>query len=195
MQEQKWYIKGMVCQRCITAVQQVMDELGIRVSSLQLGELSISQAEPVDLVLLEEQLHPLGFSVLREKNSRTVQEIKVLVSRVYSGNFDFPPAFRFARYAAASLNTSYETLSDLFSRTEQCSLEKHIIGHRIRQASELLVYTNRSVSDIAFALGFSSVAHLSKQFTQHRGLPPSHFRSMRNAKANARPAEALPGII
>ncbi|MBI2284487.1 MAG: helix-turn-helix domain-containing protein [Bacteroidetes bacterium] len=195
MQEQKWYIKGMVCQRCVTAVQQAMEELGIAASSLQLGELTISHSEPVVLSLLEEQLQSLGFSVLKEKNSRTVQEIKALVSHVYSGNFDFPPAFRFSRYAATSLNTSYETLSDLFTRTEQHSLEKYIIEHRIRQASEMLVYTNCSVSDIAFALGFSSVAHLSKQFTQHRGLTPSHFRNIRNAKQNARPAEGIPEII
>lgn len=195
MQEQKWYIKGMVCQRCITAVQQVMDELGIAVSNLQLGELSISQAAPVDGSLLESHLRPLGFSLLREKNNRTVAEIKSLVSHVYSGHFDFPPAFRFSRYAAASLHISYETLSDLFTRTEQYSLEKYIIDHRIKQASELLVYTNRSVSDIAFVLGFSSVAHLSKQFTQHRGLTPSHFRNIRTRKETTVAAERMPEII
>lgn len=195
MQEQKWYIKGMVCQRCITAVQQVMDALGIAVSSLQLGELSISGTAPIDLTLLETHLQPLGFSVLRDKNSRTIQEIKALVSHIYSGNFDFPPDFRFSRYAAASLNTSYETLSDLFTRTERYSLEKYIIDQRIEQASELLVYTNRSVSDISFALGFSSVAHLSKQFTQHRGLNPSHFRNIRKTKESAAAAERMSEII
>lgn len=195
MQEQKLYIKGMVCQRCIMAVQQVMDELGVPINTLQLGELTLSQAEPVDLALLEEHLQPLGFSVLREKNGWIVEEIKILVSRVYSGNFDFPPAFRFSRYAAAGLNISYETLSDLFTRTEQYSLEKYIIDQRIERASELLVHTDQSVSDIAFALGFSSVAHLSKQFSQHRGLTPSHFRNIRKAKGNRRPAEGIPEII
>ena len=47
---------------------------------------------------------------------------------------------------------------------------------------ELLVYNELSVSEIAYRLSYSSVAHLSAQFKKITGLSPSHFKTVKEKK-------------
>jgi AraC family transcriptional regulator len=42
---------------------------------------------------------------------------------------------------------------------------------------ELLAYDQLSLSEIAYRLGYSSVAHLSSQFKKITGLTPSRFKA------------------
>jgi AraC-like DNA-binding protein len=44
---------------------------------------------------------------------------------------------------------------------------------------ELLVYNELSLTEIAFKLNYSSVAHLSNQFKKLTGLTPSHFKQLK----------------
>jgi AraC-like DNA-binding protein len=62
------------------------------------------------------------------------------------------------------------------------TIEKYIITQKIDYVKELLVYGELSISDIAFKLQYSSVAHLSNQFKKITGLTISHFKQLRNIK-------------
>jgi transcriptional regulator GlxA family with amidase domain len=48
----------------------------------------------------------------------------------------------------------------------------------VEKVQELLRHTQRSLTDIAFELGYSSVHHLSNQFKKITGMSPSHFREL-----------------
>ncbi|HEX6916153.1 MAG TPA: helix-turn-helix domain-containing protein, partial [Chitinophagaceae bacterium] len=87
--------------------------------------------------------------------------------------------------ARRPLGKDYNTISASFSQVEQKTVEQYFISYRIRKVKELLVYSSLSLSDIAFRLNFSSVAHLSKQFRQYTGLTTSHFKTIRAAKLRA----------
>ena len=50
---------------------------------------------------------------------------------------------------------------------------------QMRRAEDLLLHTQRSVSEIAEELGFHSAFHLSAAFKEHAGLAPSHWRELR----------------
>jgi AraC family transcriptional regulator len=185
MQQQKFYIKGMVCQRCIYSVKQALEGLGIEVTEVDLGEVTLLSPSETDESLIEERLKSLGFSLLRDKRLKLVKDTKALVAEVYSGGFDFPNGFRFSALAAERLHTNYDGISAAFSAVEQTTLEKYIIDFRIEKIKELLVYTDHSLADIAFALGFSSVAHLSRQFKNCTGLNPSYFKEIKSNKSSA----------
>ncbi|MEI6945687.1 helix-turn-helix domain-containing protein [Paraflavisolibacter sp. H34] len=186
MQHRKYYIRGMVCERCIASVKEALEHLGVEVVAVGLGEVTLAPHAQIPEEQVQERLQSLGFSLLEDKRLRLLKEAKALVAEVYSGSFDFPPGFRFSTLAADRLRVSPDAISTLFSEMEGTTLEKYIIGFRIGKIKELLVYTDRSLADMAFALGFSSVAHLSAQFKSNTGLNPSHFKKIQSSKEAAR---------
>ena len=169
----------MVCHRCITTVTQELQHLGIELDEVNLGEVKFAvNTAFTDYDALNSKLAPLGFSVLENKRSKIVRQIKQIVSEVYSGDFDFPHHFRFSDLLAARLEKEYDFISKQFSAEEGATIEKFVIDFRIEKIKEMLTYTALSLADISFQLGFSSVAHLSRQFKQQTGLNPSHFKAI-----------------
>lgn len=183
MEEQKVQIKGMVCDRCVSTVKSELENMGLQVTDVSLGEVSFSlTGDSPDLELIDEKLKPLGFSVLMDKRLKLVKSIKALVEEVYGGDFDFAHGFRFSELASERLQKDYNTITSQFTSLEDTTIEKYIIDYRIEKVKEFLVYTPQTLADISFRLGFSSVAHLSRQFKTVTGFNPSHFREIRNDK-------------
>lgn len=172
----------MVCQRCISTIKTELESLGIQTEEILLGEVTFSASPTLDITRIEEKLKPLGFSILEDKRASIVKKVKQLVEEVYSGEFDFPTRFRFSELAVERLHKDYDTISSVFSSIENITIEKYIINLRIEKTKELLVYTSQTLTDISFKLGFSSVAHLSRQFKTVTGFNPSHYRDIRDDK-------------
>ena len=184
-------IKGMVCERCIHSVKEVLEDLGVEVVEVGLGEIRLMSHPEINESLIDERLKLLGFSLLQDRRLKLLKDAKALVAEVYSGRFDFPNSFRFSALATERLSSNYEAISAAFTLIEQKTLEKYIIDYRINKIKELLVYTDHTLADISFALGFSSVAHLSKQFKGCTGLNPSYFRQIKSARNAAKSPAAL----
>lgn len=179
-QQKKILIKNMLCSRCITVVKSELKEAGFDAAEVSLGEVVItSELDVAGKAILDDKLKKWGFQLLEDKNASLVSSIKQLVHEVYSGEFDFPYHFRFSDLVSARLGKSYDTISSVFSASESTTLEKYIIDYRLQKVKELLVYSGKSLSEIAFMLGFSSVAHLSRQFKSYTGLNPSYFKNIK----------------
>ena len=180
------FIKGMVCQRCIIVLKNELEASGMIVIKAELGEVTVlTSSRTIESAWIPEKLAPLGFQLLEDKKVKTVDAIRELVKEVYSGNFDFPYHFRFSDLLVQRLQKEYDSLSALFSLLEHKTLERYIIDFRIERIKEFLVYTSSTLSDIAFRLNYSSVAHLSRQFKQYTGLNPSHFKEIKKARVQA----------
>ena len=85
---------------------------------------------------------------------------------------------KLSHYISGQVNHEYTYLSSLFSSVEGRTIEKYFIDQRIEKAKELLIYDQLTLSQIAFDLDYSSVAHLSSQFKKVTGLTPSYFKEM-----------------
>jgi AraC-like DNA-binding protein len=83
-----------------------------------------------------------------------------------------------SEYLAERCGASYSLLSKLFTEMKGLSIEKYYILQKVEMVKELLVYNELSVSEIAFRMGYSGVAHLSSQFKSVTGLTPSQFRKV-----------------
>jgi AraC family transcriptional regulator len=186
MQQQKYYVNGMVCERCIYSVKETLEDLGIELVEVGLGEVTLVSNPGIKESLIEERLKSSGFTLLQDKRLKLLKDAKALVAEVYSGSFDFPNGFRFSSLVAERLSANNDVVNAAFTAIEQTTLEKYIIDFRINKVKELLVYTDNTLADISFALGFSSVAHLSKQFKSHTGLNPSHFKEIKWNKQTAK---------
>ncbi|MEQ8325358.1 MAG: helix-turn-helix transcriptional regulator [Cytophagales bacterium] len=55
--------------------------------------------------------------------------------------------------------------------------KKYLISKKLEKASELLKHTNTRISDIAFDVGFDSIATFNRNFTKQNGKSPSKYRS------------------
>ncbi|HVI47135.1 MAG TPA: helix-turn-helix domain-containing protein [Chitinophaga sp.] len=183
LSDYKIYIRGMVCDRCIQAIRDVFHELEIPVTGITLGEVTtVSALTAPSLDAVKEKLLPLGFTLLEDRRTSLVRELKRMVEEVYSGDYDFPQDFRFSDMVVKKFNRNYNVISNIFSEMEGITLEKYIMAYRMEKTKELLVYTDASLADIAFRLGFSSAAHLSKQFKSNTGLNTSHYKTVRQGK-------------
>ena len=61
---------------------------------------------------------------------------------------------------------------------EGITIEKYLINQKIEKVKELIIYEELNLSEIAFKLGYSSVAHLSAQFKKTTGLTPTNFKKI-----------------
>jgi len=81
---------------------------------------------------------------------------------------------------AQSLNCSRRHLYNAFSE-EPDGVAGYILRRRLEACRQSLADTHnerRSITDIAFSFGFSNMAHFSRVFRSHLGVPPSDYRRM-----------------
>lgn len=181
----KVYIKNMVCNRCIMAVDNTFRESGIIPEKVSLGEVITKNDIPTDKMQhIENKLNDYGFEIIDDSKSRIIQQIKnIIIDLVHYSKDDLK--VNYSTYIESELNRDYTYLSNLFSSVEGTTIEHYIIHQKIERVKELLVYDELSLSEIAFKLGYSSVAHLSNQFKKVTGLTPSHFKQVGENKRKA----------
>jgi AraC family transcriptional regulator len=172
----KLLIKNMVCNRCINAVSSLLAEFKIPYTSVQLGEVFLQkELSQKQIDTLKNRLGELGFELLDDTKKKIIEKIKnSIVKQVHYNDQNEP--YTLSNILSSSLHKDYSYLSRLFSEVEGITIEKYFINQKIEKAKELLVYDELSLSEIAFQLGYSSVAHLSSQFKKITGLTPSHFK-------------------
>lgn len=77
---------------------------------------------------------------------------------------------------AESLNVNPDYLSHLFKAQEHITIKRYILEEKIRRSKNLLQYSDYSIQDISFYLGFSSQSHFCKVFQDLTGDTPGHYR-------------------
>ena len=173
----------MVCDRCKYVIQNVLDELELRPAAVNLGEVDFGSAQ-LDAEQLErfrDKIEPLGFELISDKKSRLIESIKKYVI-AFVQQQDRPEKMKISDYLGDHLHRDYTYLSNLFSAVEGVTIEQYFINQKIEKTKELLVYDELTLTQIAYRLGYSSVAHLSRQFKKVTGLTPSHFKRLRDSK-------------
>ncbi len=166
----------MVCNRCIQAVKQELENLKIDATTVSLGEVQLRKpATAKQLTHLKNNLGTLGFELLDDIKKQQVEKIKnIIVEHVHYLPID--EQHNFSEILSKKLHRDYSYLSGLFSDVAGITIEKYIINQKIEKVKELITYNEMNLSEIAYQLGYSSVAHLSSQFKKVTGLTPSHFK-------------------
>jgi AraC-like DNA-binding protein len=174
----KYFVKNMVCPRCIMAVRGIFQEMNYPPTEVLLGEVEITEpVSPENLPVLREKLTSYGFELIDDSKSQLIERIKTLIIELVHYRKD-DLKMNYSDYIAANLGKDYHYLSSLFSEVTGITIEKYIISQKIERVKELLVYDEHTLSQIAYELGYSSVAHLSAQFKKVTGLTPGHFKQI-----------------
>ena len=177
----EFHIKNMVCGRCIKSVATIFEQVGTIPASIELGivklktELNAEQKKKIKTLLEAE-----GFVLLDDQKAKLVDDIKrIIIELVHYGNVDEMDK-NLSDHLAGKLHKDYHYLSNLFSSIENATIEQYFILQKIERVKEWLVYDELTLSEMAFKLGYSSVAHLSGQFKKVTGFTPSQFRHLKD---------------
>jgi AraC family transcriptional regulator len=179
----KIFIKNMVCDRCKRVVAEELERIGYHVLNVKLGEAEISASSgELDTHKIKKIMTANGFELLDDPKAITTERIKLAIIDLIHYQAEADAHINTSDYLADKLGLDYHYISTLFSAVEGITIEKYLILQRIERVKELLVYNELSLKEIAFKLGYSSLAHLSSQFKKITGLAPSHFREIKEEK-------------
>ncbi|HKJ42000.1 MAG TPA: AraC family transcriptional regulator [Sunxiuqinia sp.] len=174
------HIKNMVCPRCIQSVQKEALLAGLKIRSIQLGELNLSgKYTEEQFKKFKRGIERHGFELITDKREQLVEAIKTTIINVVQYDHEIPGHQNFSIYLAGVLGKDYSYLSNAFSIAENTTIEKYIILQKTERAKELLTYNEHSLKEIADKLGYSSSQHLSAQFKKITGLSPSAFKKLK----------------
>ena len=174
----KRYIKHMVCGRCKRVVRDILEELGIEVLRVELGEVETGELPAtVSMEQIRRVLADNDFELLEDRKTVMVEQIKALiVNEVHHDRRERPEHQNLSDFLTRKIGYDYSYLSHLFSAIEGMTIEKYVIAQKIEKVKEYLLYGELTLSEIAWRLGYSSTQHLSNQFKQVVGLTPGDFK-------------------
>ena len=175
----------MVCIRCKMMVKSELEKLGLHHLTVELGEAEIMEdISKEQFARLDVDLKKSGLELIDDKKSILVERIKTLITELVH-YADDQIKINLSDYLSAKLNHDYYYLANLFSEVKGTTIENFYLNHKIEKVKELLVYDELNLTEIAFKMHYSSMAHLSNQFKKMTGLTPSHFKNLRLKRRSA----------
>ncbi|MES2285489.1 MAG: AraC family transcriptional regulator [Bacteroidota bacterium] len=178
----KLYIKYMVSARCKMVVKEELKKLGLHFTPVDLGEVEIMEnITSEQRQQLKIALHDSGLELMDDKRAVLIEKIKnVIIEMVHHS--DEMIKMNFSDFLSEKLNHDYTYLANLFSEVQGTTIEQFIISHKIERIKELMIYGELNITEIAWKMNYSSVAHLSNQFKKVTGLSPSHFKQLKDKR-------------
>ena len=169
----------MVSNRCKMAVKDVLRNLGLHFVFVELGEIeTMEDIYNPEREQLKNALEVYGLELMDDKKSVLIEKIKITVIEMVH-HTDVMIKTNFSDYLSEKLNHNYTYLANLFSEVQGTTIAQFVILHKVERIKELIIYDELTISEIAWNMNYSSVAHLSNQFKKVTGLTPSHFKKLK----------------
>jgi AraC-like DNA-binding protein len=164
------------------AVREELKKLDLHFIVVDLGVVEIMEnLSAENRQQLKEALLSSGLELMDDKKAILIEKIKnIIIEMVHHS--DEMIKINFSNFLSDKLNHNYTYLANLFSEVQGTTIEHFIISHKIERIKELIIYGELNITEIAWKMGYSSVAHLSNQFKKSTGLSPSHFKQLKNKR-------------
>ena len=175
----------MVSARCKMAVKTELKRFGLHYIMVELGTVEIIEdITDEQREHLKKALYYFGFELMDGKKAILIEKIKNIIMELVHYAADEPIKVNFSDYLSKKLNYNYTYLANIFSETTGFNIEHFIIANKIERVKELIVYDELNLTEIAYRLNYSSVAHLSNQFKKVTGLTPTFFKQLKDKRRN-----------
>lgn len=163
-------------------VKSELEKLGLHYSIVELGEVEIKEnIDSVQKEALNSALKKSGLELMDDKKNVLIEKIKnIIIDIVHYSEEELK--INLSDHISQKMGYDYTYLANLFSEVVGTTIEKFFISHKIERVKELLVYDELSLTEIAYRMNYSSVAHLSNQFKKITGLTPSHFKELKHKR-------------
>lgn len=178
------YIEGLIDNKFFSKEKPIY-EIGVNTTVISLFEDIVTYATEertgYQQLISSMVLYIMGNVYYKEKNSSFGQPIaieKIDEARaIMKKTIDSPLPIE---TIAQNLNVGYSWFRSMFKKYTGVSPAQYQLQLRYLRAKELLNTTQMSISDIAYALNFESVAQFSTFFRKKEGIPPLQFRKRGN---------------
>lgn len=179
----------MVSNRCKLAVKEALKSLGLHFIIVDLGEVEIMEdLSPEQRALLQAELLLSGLELMDDRKGILIERIKnAVVEMVHHSDENLK--INFSDYLQEKLQYDYTYLANLFSEVQGSTIGQFVIAHKVERIKELITYGELNISEIAWKMNYSSVAHLCNQFKKITGLTPTHFKQLKEKRR--RPIEEI----
>lgn len=173
-------VKGMVCRHCVEAVKSALRSAGIEDAEVDLGTITLPPGiTSAQLTTLQNELDAAELNIIHDAEEAMVERTKMAIIdhvRTHACKYNLSSCL------SSALDVDYNALSKLFSAREGRTIEKYTIAQRVEYVKELISYGELSLTEIADRTGYSSVAHLSRQFKSITGMTPTAFLTATHAR-------------
>src|SRR6185436_10658761 len=139
-------------------------------------DITEQQREQLKSALLQSGLELIG-----DKKSILIEKIKTTIIEMVHYSEELPKV-NISTFLSEKLNHDATYLANLFSEVQGTTIQQFIISHKLERIKELVIYGELNITEIAWKMNYSSVAHLSNQFKKVTGLSPSHFKQLKDKR-------------
>jgi len=184
--QKEFWVKNMVCSRCLKVIKQELEALGVKVISIELGKLKVISEIDYSTETIEsiaKVLRTNGFEIVQSEEEMLVERIKILLIEQLA-ELPLHIKVKTSELLSSALYRDYKMLSKLFSANERITIEKFFIKLKIEKVKELIQLKQHSFSDIGYLLDYSSVNHLSRQFKAETGMSMTDYKNAEGWERN-----------
>ncbi len=172
----------MLTNRCKIVVKDILKALGLHFIIVDLGEIEIMEnISSNERNELKKHLLEAGYELMDDKKAILIEKIRNAVIDVVHYTQEGLKT-NFSDFLSEKLNHDYTYMANLFSELQGTTIEQFIILHKIERIKELIIDDELNITEIAWKMNYSSVAHLSTQFKKMTGLTPSHFKQLKEKR-------------
>lgn len=171
-----FFVKNMVCDRCIKVLIDEIKGHKIELLEIELGRLRLDIEIEDETKILEGLLEKNGFSLIDSKDGLLVEQVKVELIKVLK-NLPLELDKKLSEYLGSKLGREYSKISKVFSVTEGITIEKYFIKLKIEKVKELIQGNEYNFTEMGQLLNYTNIHHLSRQFKNETGMSLSHYKS------------------
>jgi YesN/AraC family two-component response regulator len=172
----KLFIKNMVSRLSQMVVDEELGKIGVGDVTVNVGVVEIPEGITLEQrAQLKQSLHKYGLELLEDKRVILIEKVKNIIISMIRYD-DELPMVNYSHYISLKVGLDYTYIANIFSTVKGMTIREFIIAHKIERVKELILYDGLSLTEIAYRLNYSSVAHLSAQFKKVTGTCASAFR-------------------
>jgi AraC-like DNA-binding protein len=118
------------------------------------------------------------FNTRTNNNKQYINQFEALLKQYYQAEQHIQHGIPTVAYCGEALHMSPKYLSDLLRKETGRNAQEHIHFHVIEMAKNSLLGSTRSISEIAYDLGFEYPQYFSKLFKKTTNLSPREYRKL-----------------
>ncbi|WP_051119589.1 AraC family transcriptional regulator [Gillisia sp. CAL575] len=174
----EFFIKNMVCDRCIKVVRNELTAEGMHVLEVFLGRVIIeSEDEVLDKQKLNKVLDANGFSLIGSPDAVISEAVKIELITLLN-KVPLNIGGKLSDLLSAKLNSDYSKISKIFSITEKITIEKYFIKLKIEKVKELIQSQEHNFTEISQLLDYNNMNYLSRQFKSETGMSLTEYKGL-----------------
>lgn len=172
------HIQNMCCQRCIDAVTTELKNLNVKTYYVKLGEAEVEAQDKAMINNIQEALKNRGFDINRSNEEIIAEKVRTAIYELIDENIKaHKQLYQLHDFLEAKLKMSYRSFARIFSSYKKMSIERYFISIKIEKSKDLIGNSHLQFQEIADALGYKSLQHLSAQFKKITGVTMSQYKA------------------